>query len=363
MLVSTLPGILTRCLRSVAPALALSAALSGCQPKEQVSTYTVPAHESLQTPEYRRELEKRRPIPARMLAAILPQEPSLWFFKLQGPPDEVAGLEPVFRELIQSVKFPSREGPTWTLPAGWTERPGNELRYRTLIPNSKSPLELTVSALPIGDSLNESILANLNRWRNQLDLPFIEAADIPYRTEALKAGDIPVTLLNIVGKARPAAAMPGMAAPGMAMPGPQAGTPGASAPGGSGDIRFQKPDPWMAVAPKQFIQSAFMVVDGKKELLITVSRAGGSAVANVNRWRGQMGLEPLDEPGVAQLLKEFPVGSRPGALLEMATESQALVVALIPAGGSTIFIKMMGDPKLATQERERFEAFARSVTF
>jgi len=341
----------------LAVALALCAGFVGCVESEEISTYTVPTHESLQTPEYRRELAARKPIPARMLAAIAPHDSSLWFFKLQGPPDEIVALEPAFRSLLKSLHFTPDGRPEWTLPDGWQERPGNELRYRTLVPGPQSPLELTVSMLPAGEDRTEALLANINRWRNQLDLPFIEADDLPQRTETLTVGEIPVTLINIAGKSRPAAApMAGMAP----RPTAPAAPPQSAAPG---EIQFTKPAEWLAVAPRPFIQSAFMVVDGKKELLITVSRAGGSAVANVNRWRGQMGLDSVEEAEIAKMLTAFEAGDRPGAVLEMKSETQTLVAIMIPDGDQTVFLKLLGDPGLADQERQRFEEFARSVRF
>ena len=188
--------------------LVLPAMLAGCEKREQVSTYTVASHESLQTPEYLALVAKRKAGPARMLAAIVPNGPALWFFKLQGPPELVADREPEFRELLKSIEFQKDGTPKWTLPAKWKEQPGNEMRFATLV-LPDSPLEVTVTTLPAGGDLTEAILANINRWRNQLELPFIEVEDLKARTETIKQGELTITLINIVGKVRPKAAMPG----------------------------------------------------------------------------------------------------------------------------------------------------------
>lgn len=338
--------------------------LTGCEQQEQISTYTVPTHESLQTREFLKESAARKPKPARMLAAIAPQGPVLWFFKLQGPPDAVAEHEGEVRDFLTSLHFNAAGNPEWTLPKDWQvkgETPGG-MRYQTL--TMPGDLEMSVTKLPAGDDLEKAILDNINRWRNQLDLPFIEIEDLPTRTEKIKAGDIDITWLNITGKARPAAAMPGM--PGGMPPMAQAdgpARPAAARPAESSDIQFEKPAEWAEAPPKQFITAAFEVKDGSKQLSITVSRAGGSKVANINRWRGQLGVDPLPADEVAKAVQEFPVGKRKGELVEIKSETQTLIAVMIEDGERTVFVKLMGDSELAVRERKRFEDFVRSVKF
>jgi len=56
----------------------------------------------------------------------------------------------------------------WSVPAGWTERAGSDMRVATLIPPSgKGQAELSIVQLS-GDA--GGALANVNRWRGQLGL-------------------------------------------------------------------------------------------------------------------------------------------------------------------------------------------------
>jgi len=228
-------------------------------------------------------------------------------------------------------------------------------------------LEATVTKLPGGSDLTEALLSNINRWRNQLDLPFIEAADLPSRTETMESGDLKITFLNIVGKAKPAAAMPaGM--PSMAGPHAQPARPAkpataAAEPEQSGGIKFEKPAAWVQVRPKTFTLSAFEVIDGKKQLSVTISRAGGSKAANVNRWRDQLGLDPVSDDEVAKSIHKITAGSRTGELVELKNDAQTLIAVMIEDGDQTVFVKMMGDSELAVKERQNFDAFAKSVKF
>jgi hypothetical protein len=342
--------------------LLLPAMLAGCDKHEEISTYTVASHESLQTPEYLALVAQRKAGPARMLAAIVPNGPALWFFKLQGPPELVADREPEFRELLKSIQFKKDGTPKWTLPAMWKEQPGNEMRFATLV-LPDSPLEVTVTTLPAGADLTEAILANINRWRNQLDLPFIEADDLPSRTETMKQGELTITLINIVGKIRPKAAMPaGM--PPMAGPVINKAPPVAEAAKEEpGEIKFEKPKEWRDAPPKMFTLAAFEAAQGKQKVTITLSRAGGSKVANVNRWRGQLGLKPMPDDEVLKSLEKISVGARTGELVTLENDGQTMLGLMIPDGDQSVFVKLMGDAELAKKERARFEAFAKSLKF
>jgi hypothetical protein len=93
--------------------------------------------------------------------------------------------------------------------------------------------------------------------------------------------------------------------------------------------------------------------------------AAGGFTQNLNRWRGQMGLPPLDDTGIAGLPRADFLGAKV-ALLEAkgAFEKHEgwLMLAMIgEKGDSSVFLKMIGPEAEVSAERERFLAFARSV--
>ena len=347
--------------------LAGASLLCGCEQQEKVATYTVPRHESLQTPEFLAATAGRKPQPARMLAAIVPYDSELWFFKLQGPPDDVAARDGEFHEFLKSVRFANDSKIEWTLPATWKELPGNANRYATLVLSKQPPLEVSVTVLAAGeDDRTQQLLNNINRWRGQLDLQFIEADDLPTRTETIKAGELTITAINIVGKAAPKAAMPGgMMPPMMGQPAAREATPATERPAGgtkgNSESPFDKPVEWTEVPPKQFQLARFTVGEGEQTAEIAVSRAGGERAANINRWRGQLGLNPLSPEELKQAGQPFEVGKKKGELIEIVVEDRALLGVMIPDGDQSWFIKLTGHAALAVKERSRFEAFAKSL--
>ncbi|MEK6258287.1 MAG: hypothetical protein AABP62_06665 [Planctomycetota bacterium] len=347
--------------------LAGASLLCGCEQQEKVASYTVPRHESLQSPKFLVATAKRKSQPARMLAAIVPHGAELWFFKLQGPPDDVAARDGEFHEFLKSVRFANDTKIEWTLPATWKETPGNANRYATLVLSAQPPLEVTVTVLAAGgDDRTQQLLDNINRWRGQLDLPHIEADDLPTRTETIEAGELTITAINIVGKAAPKSAMGGMMMPPeMGRPDPREATSAAERPAdgakGSSESPFDKPPEWTEVPPKQFQLARFTVGEGEQTAEIAITRAGGSREANINRWRGQLGLNPLSPEELKQAGQPFEVGSKTGELIEIVVEDQALLGVMIPDGDQSLFIKLTGHAALAVKERSRFEAFAKSL--
>ncbi|MEX0977218.1 MAG: hypothetical protein WDZ48_00105, partial [Pirellulales bacterium] len=141
----------------------------------------------------------------RTLAAIVPLKPQGWFFKLTGPKDAVAAHEAAFTNFLKSVRFPSDGNPTWTLPEGWQQQPGNQIRYATLlIPSEGKPLEVSVTALGnSGNDDDEYVLVNVNRWRGQLRLPPIGQQQLPGESTKIALDGATATLVNLVGHAAP----------------------------------------------------------------------------------------------------------------------------------------------------------------
>jgi hypothetical protein len=72
----------------------------------------------------------------------------------------------------------------WTLPEGWTESRGGGMRFATLKPPVAGKVDVSVTLLA-GEAGGE--LANVNRGRNQIGLPPLDAAGLAAARKPVRA--------------------------------------------------------------------------------------------------------------------------------------------------------------------------------
>jgi len=123
------------------------------------------------------------------------------------------------------------------------------------------------------------------------------------------------------------------------------------------------PEGWQKVAPGQMQLAKFNVPAVEKaqaEVAVSVfpSDTGGT-LANVNRWRRQLGLGDTDEAGLKDLVK--PLEGAPGAeLADLANGEKRMLSAIVPRDGTWWFYKLSGDAPAVNAAREAFVRFALS---
>ncbi|MEK7382342.1 MAG: hypothetical protein AAB262_03550 [Elusimicrobiota bacterium] len=97
---------------------------------------------------------------------------------------------------------------------------------------------------------------------------------------------------------------------------------------------------------------------GKSEAtVVALPGDAGGELANVNRWRGQIGLAPIDEGRLAAARQS--VKAHVGAVIAYdftgeGTRRSRLVVGLIKVGGATWYFKLMGDEKAVGKNKPAF---------
>ena len=315
----------------------------------------------------------------RMLAAIAPHGSQNWFFKVMAPAD-VLGKEQLtdFLTLIKSIEFGDGDdaSPKWDLPEGWRERPGSGMRFATLeFTAGGATQELTVTRLGArgGDNEDEDILANVNRWRGQLQLEPISLEDMPKTTLRMPRKDGgSAVLINLVG--RPGSRPMQGGAPFAPFASGDRPRPAAAPPGGGADERtppltYDTPQEWLPGKVGGMRKAAFEVHDREQKIEITaidLPAAGGAMLPNVNRWRDQVGLAPITQAELDRDLKPISIGKLTGQRIELVGvekegRRQTIHGAIVTADDKAWFFKLQGDAALAERERERFIAFVESI--
>ncbi|OYV93132.1 MAG: hypothetical protein B7Z73_03820 [Planctomycetia bacterium 21-64-5] len=83
---------------------------------------------------------------------------------------------------------------------------------------------------------------------------------------------------------------------------------------------------------------------------------------NVNRWRGQIGLEPTTEREMEQHVEPIDVGADQGQYMEMMGDDKATIAVIAKAAGRAWFIKLTGDRSLVERQRDHFKSFVHSLS-
>ncbi len=362
----------------------------GCRKEDEICTYSVPKPEAVYDENHvERDAVSSLPAasphaasphgqpagattPERMIAAIVPEGESFWFFKTTGSVDAVGEAMGPFARLLGTLKFEDAQ-PSWQLPEGWTQKSGEGARFATLkFTVAEEPLEMSVIPLPQrGADLEASYVEDINRWRRQLGLKPTTREEIfdednpSEEVRKLELNGLTIVLVNLIGKS--SAPSGGRQGPTSAAAGPTT-TPRKTA---ASDSPFKLPPGWTPAKKDGFSAFAAEVTDGELSARITVSGLrgdGGGLEANINRWRRQVGLPSQKEAEIKTSLTSMSVGGRPGQYIELfgsADQSprKAILGALVSGNDETWFIKFTGPAELATREMPNFKAFLKGLTF
>ena len=159
--------------------------------------------------------------------------------------------------------------------------------------------------------------------------------------------------------------------PSSAQPAPTAAPAGAGAEHSTGATAADRPG-WT-------VPSTWQPVPGDRPMRVATFRAGdasspvevsvtvfpgdtGGLLANVNRWRQQVGLGPIAEADLPAAVRPFTSPGFEGHTMRLAGPEQHLLGAAIyePARDRTWFVKAVAPPAVADRIESEVEAFARS---
>ena len=322
--------------------------VSGCQRDEEIVHYRVPRLETTVRADAVKET-------VRFLGAIVPQNDQLWFFKLVGPDAAVTPLVDPFETLVKSIRFTGKpESPiAWDLPAAWEQHPGVTIErggikistYATIkIKSEPEPLELAVS------TAGGAVLDNVNRWRGQIGLGQLRKEQLSNESKTMDVAGVKATLVNMLGTR-------------------SGGPPLAAAkkpPEDATKIALQIPAGWTEEAPT--VAFAIRQFTAGKNTLVTISSVGGGLALNVNRWRGQAKLPPLQGEKLLPLITQLKLAQGDAAYVDIDNpqdpKAPRILGVIIPGdGGPDWVVKMTGSREQVAGEKANFEVFAKSLRF
>lgn len=145
--------------------------------------------------------------------------------------------------------------------------------------------------------------------------------------------------------------------------------PGFSAPKNQTELEWKVPAAWVMGAESSIRIASYALKEiPKSRFDISVTRFPGDVggmFSNVNRWRGQLGLERYADPSLveseAMLVRSEAYELHLFRMANEATPPMATEVAILELNGFSWFFKMTGEKTLVDQQSERFLAFLKSI--
>jgi hypothetical protein len=305
----------------------------------------------------------------------------------------------------------------WIVPAGWEEKPASGMRVASYAVKRPDGRSADISVVAMGGGAGGE-LDNVNRWRNQIGLDPATEADLAGLRSIIPAGNRQVVMYELDGKkpvlddkyaARTLAAIlpagemtvffkitgenalvaeqkpqflawlksvdtGGGADAASETPAPasskETGSPGATAVAGGGTDglpNWQVPAGWKAAGPKPMRLASFDIPDAAGNGDVSISKLngdGGGLLANINRWRGQVGLPALEASALASNSKTLATaGGDPATWVELAGGEKTIFGAIVTRGDASWFFKLTVPSAAAGRQREAFDRFVRSVRF
>lgn len=318
------------------------------------------------------------------------------------------------RDDVRVYKIP-KEDP-WKLPSGWQQREAGTMRVARFVVPGADGQEIDVSLIPL-KGMPGSLSDVVNIWRQQMRMDPLQDDALAKLAEKVSLGTASGELFDMVSpevipesktKVRTLLATTKQDATAwfVKMTGPDervakekpaflaflktlnfdqmpAPTPASrQRPPGGGETSqsapAEKPDwtvpaGWVEKAPGQFLLAKYQVTgDGGATADVNISMSpgdGGGVLQNVNRWRGQLGLEPQAEAELNKNLTPLEVAGGRAVLIELqGTDAKTgrparIIGAILAQEGRTWFYKMMGDEALAVREREALIKFVQTVKY
>lgn len=136
-------------------------------------------------------------------------------------------------------------------------------------------------------------------------------------------------------------------------------------------LKYKSPAGWTATPGGAMRVASFSITkDGKKAdvSVIPLPGSAGGDPANVNRWRGQVGLEQLNPAALKKTAETVNVGSAPAELYDLggtnsAGDASRILGVIYAREGTAWFFKMTGDDSVVASQKTAFIEFLKSVEF
>jgi hypothetical protein len=299
-------------------------------------------------------------------------------------------------------------------PSGWQPQQLSSMRQASFLVKGNKGTEADISLVMLGGAAGGS-LENVNRWLSQLGQPAISEEQLKRTAQHVSSpvGDVTVVdLKGLPGGGDPAkdgriiagfatnanntfffkmrgnadlaesqkgnfikwihsvnvtAGASPVSSPSSDMPPGHPVVSSSAVEPGTKKLQWKVPNNWKT-APVTSMRYASFSVPGQNGEAADVSVVdlpgeAGSDLDNVNRWRGQIGLPPVEDSGLQSLIAGLKGTNDEFRTVDMAGPKARTLAAWVRQDGHTWFFKLSGPNQLVEGEKGKFAEFLQSVQF
>jgi len=289
-------------------------------------------------------------------------------------------------------------------PPNWEPQPLSQMRQASFLVKGDNDAVADISFVSLGSAAG-NVLENVNRWLGQLgqapiteqklgetsqrlhtslgDVTVVDLTGLPDNADPARDGRIIAAVVTTADstlffkmrgnadltEAQKSDFIKWVAAvcnaqmqtgrPQMATAPPQA----SNAP----QIKWKRPETWTEVPPSTMRYASFSAPSeegGKIDIsVVTFPGDGGTDADNVNRWRGQIGLAPIDANTVTSQIAPLKTEDTTFSTTDIAGDKTRTIAAWTRRDGSVWFFKATGPNTAVEKEKSNFVKFIESIRF
>lgn len=134
----------------------------------------------------------------------------------------------------------------------------------------------------------------------------------------------------------------------------------------SANPNWQVPDGWQPGQASAMRRGSFTAAGSYGNVDISVTSFPGDVgglLANINRWRGQVGLNPIGPGELEAAIERRQVHGKEAVITHMENRADAMSVAIFEHAGNSWFIRMAGPTATVREQAQSFNQFVNSIEF
>ena len=136
-----------------------------------------------------------------------------------------------------------------------------------------------------------------------------------------------------------------------AEPNPMRPLPGmAEQAAAAGELQYTVPAGWRELPASGIRKATLQIEDAELSVLVFPGDVGGE-LANINRWRKQIGLAAVEESALATITRALTISQHPASYVDLIGPEKSIKGAILPFHGRTWFFKLLG-PSDSVQANE-----------